>query len=197
MSSDTRGTSSAAHVQWRDGDARGPAIVPCDWNWGSACDVVDPSRPTTTGVMRVSSGDDSGGCLVVADFLGGIGGVGDEGESVDFLGRKIPLAFKSEPALPAGAGPAPGVAAAPSTIGGAGTAPGAGVASAGGSAGGAAGPTTLAQIARALGLSQEALKATDWAKRLFAPETPTSAPQPSNQIAPDVPLAEGQPTMFD
>src|SRR5207245_3468748 len=77
------------------------------------------------------------------------------------------------------------------------TAPGAGVASAGGSAGGAAGPTTLAQIARALGLSQEALKATDWAKRLFAPETPTSAPQPSNQIAPDVPLAEGQPTMFD
>src|SRR5207247_4943041 len=128
------------------------------------------------------------GVVLMADFLGGTGGVGDEGESVDFLGRTIPLAFKSEPALPAGAGPAPGVAAAPSTIGGAGTAPGASVASAGGGAGGAAGPTTLAQIARSLGLSEAALRSRDWAKRLFGDKpdstgTPSGAPGPPTSQA--------------
>src|SRR2546425_12066400 len=104
------------------------------------------------------------GVVLMADFLGGTGGVGDEGESVDFLGRTIPLAFKSEPALPAGAGPAPGVAAAPSTIGGAGTAPRGSAGSTGGRAG-SQGPNKLPRIARARGVHGEALRGAAGAER--------------------------------
>src|SRR5436189_252596 len=95
------------------------------------------------------------GLLLMADFLGAVGGAEDQGESTDYLGRAVKTAFRSEPALPAGAGPAPGVAAAPSTIGGAGTAPGSSVASAGGERAGSQGPSTLAQIAQALGLASK------------------------------------------
>src|SRR5437879_8086391 len=112
----------------------------------------------------------------MAEFFGAIGGAEDEGESTDFLGRRVATAFKSQPALPAGGGPPAGAAAAPATVSGAGTVAPTGPTAGGGRAG-AAGPTTLAQIAQALGLSETALRPMDWATRLFADKsTPTTPP---------------------
>jgi len=136
------------------------------------------------------------GVLLMADFLGGASLEDQGGEVQDYLGRLTERAFKSPPALPAGGGPAPGVAAAPTTIGGAGTAAPA-VSSAGGGGGGVtAGPTTLAQIARALGLSVEALKTSDWARKLFG-DKPSAAPPTSQAFLDEIARGEVPPGDFD
>src|SRR5439155_5230367 len=111
------------------------------------------------------------GLLLMADFLGGTSLEDQGGEVQDYLGRLTERAFKSPPALPAGAGPAPGVAAAPATIGGAGTAPGG--ASAGGERAGSQGPSTLAQIAQALGLATKTGEAASRLGQGSRPGAPT------------------------
>ena len=69
-----------------------------------------------------------------------------EGTSLDFLGIRSPTAFRGQPALPSGAGPAPGGAAPPTTAGG--TAPAGPLAP---TKSGALGETTFADLSSAVG----------------------------------------------
>lgn len=92
------------------------------------------------------------------DFLGR-SPEGDDPTATDFLGREVPVAFRAQPALPAG-GPITG-GAAPGTVGGAGSiggpaGAGTGGAEAAGGPGGGPGPLQLAQQALdALGLTKK------------------------------------------
>lgn len=81
-------------------------------------------------------------------------------DATDFLGRKVPVAFKAQPALPA-VGPPAGAAAGPVTPGVQGTTQAAGAAASGGAEGGS---QALAQALKALNLTG---RFGEIAKKLF------------------------------
>src|SRR6266403_1735524 len=118
----------------------------------------------------------------------------DSGAAIDYLGRPQPLASKRLSLTASGGGGSVTAPATPS-LGERASALTSGAPGAFSRATAGATPSDLAKAAQAAGVAAKGASLGDKAMAAFAHE-PDAPQAPSGQIAPDIPLAEGQPTQF-